>query len=247
VDGLSLRHTQQEITPAVTKTGRRCGECSLCCRLLDVQELKPTGEWCPHCKPGAGGCTIYQKRPPVCRNYACAWLMNSELNDLWFPAYARIVVDGAYYPDQEPTSAINAMMRFHVCPHTPDRWREEPYYGVIKSCSLRGLRGYEGDHWFTIVTVGHHHPGFLVLPHREVECQPGLLIPLGPDRFEYVPERDREAALKMNDLFANLQGLMIQTREAKPEITMLECFDLVAKELAQAGPAHSRAQNKSDT
>src|SRR6516165_9574581 len=38
---------------------RECGKCSLCCKLLPIRELnKPIDTWCPHCRPGHGGCTI---------------------------------------------------------------------------------------------------------------------------------------------------------------------------------------------
>src|SRR5262249_4530121 len=47
---------------------RECGKCSLCCKLLPIQELnKPIDTWCPHCRPGHGGCTIYSSRPSECR------------------------------------------------------------------------------------------------------------------------------------------------------------------------------------
>lgn len=42
---------------------------------MAISEIKkPVGEWCPHCKPGAGGCQIYEKRPTSCHDFACFWL-----------------------------------------------------------------------------------------------------------------------------------------------------------------------------
>jgi hypothetical protein len=39
---------------------RSCGTCSLCCKLPYVAELnKPINTWCPHARPGHGGCSIY--------------------------------------------------------------------------------------------------------------------------------------------------------------------------------------------
>jgi hypothetical protein len=53
---------------------RSCGECSLCCVALRVDELgKLAGEPCPKLGP-AGGCTIHATRPRVCREYHCHWL-----------------------------------------------------------------------------------------------------------------------------------------------------------------------------
>jgi len=50
-----------------------CGECTLCCKLLNIKEVdsKP-GEYCKHCKPGIG-CKIYNERPEPCRIFECAW------------------------------------------------------------------------------------------------------------------------------------------------------------------------------
>ena len=55
-------------------TGHTCGECSLCCVALRVDELgKLAGEPCPKLGP-EGGCTIHATRPRVCREYHCHWL-----------------------------------------------------------------------------------------------------------------------------------------------------------------------------
>ena len=52
---------------------RRCGECTLCCTVLRVDEIgKLGGEPCIH--QGAAGCAIHPSRPPVCRGYRCLWL-----------------------------------------------------------------------------------------------------------------------------------------------------------------------------
>jgi hypothetical protein len=77
---------------------RSCGECSLCCKLVQPDELPATaiGEWCPHCKPGDGGCMIYPDRPRSCREFLCLWRMKTNIPDhvrpdragffAWFPA-----------------------------------------------------------------------------------------------------------------------------------------------------------------
>ena len=58
-------------------SGRKCGDCRLCCKLLAVGKdgrddfKKPQGEWCKHCFDG--GCRIYPYRPPDCVEYECTW------------------------------------------------------------------------------------------------------------------------------------------------------------------------------
>src|SRR5499433_549733 len=42
---------------------------ALCCRILHVRELdKPAHQWCEHCRPGRGGCSIYDRRPTSSRD-----------------------------------------------------------------------------------------------------------------------------------------------------------------------------------
>jgi hypothetical protein len=54
---------------------RACGECSLCCQVLRVDELaKLGGVCCVHQDVGARGCSIHPSRPKICRAYRCLWL-----------------------------------------------------------------------------------------------------------------------------------------------------------------------------
>jgi hypothetical protein len=55
-----------------TKGGRECGPCTACCTILGVTELrKPVNVKCEHvCERG---CSIYETRPPTCRNWSCDW------------------------------------------------------------------------------------------------------------------------------------------------------------------------------
>lgn len=54
--------------------GRSCGSCTLCCKVLAVPEIaKPAGHWCPQARKGTG-CSIYDTRPEMCREFRCLWL-----------------------------------------------------------------------------------------------------------------------------------------------------------------------------
>lgn len=54
---------------------RLCGECSLCCTVLRVDELdKLGGIPCVHQDRGAKGCSVHARRPGICRAYRCLWL-----------------------------------------------------------------------------------------------------------------------------------------------------------------------------
>ena len=54
-----------------------CGECTVCCTLSVVSELnKKAGEHCFNCINN--GCSIYEKRPQVCKDFECAYLQGGN-------------------------------------------------------------------------------------------------------------------------------------------------------------------------
>jgi hypothetical protein len=64
-------------------TDRQCGDCVACCVRLGIElpdESKKPGIRCRHLAP-AGGCSIYQTRPTVCRVWHCLWRVRIELLD----------------------------------------------------------------------------------------------------------------------------------------------------------------------
>ncbi len=73
--------------------GRSCGDCSLCCKLLHVEEFnKPAGKWCVHCAPGRGGCTVHETRPQVCRSFYCSWMTSPGMGPEWRPNTCNMVM-----------------------------------------------------------------------------------------------------------------------------------------------------------
>lgn len=76
-----------------TETTRRCGGCTLCCKLLPTKEInKPANTKCKHQRSGKG-CAIYEQRPWSCRFWVCEWLKNNDSRDLRRPDRVGYVVD----------------------------------------------------------------------------------------------------------------------------------------------------------
>lgn len=52
-----------------------CGECSVCCSVIQVPELgKPPGLPCTRLRyDGQGRCGVHRTRPASCREFECAW------------------------------------------------------------------------------------------------------------------------------------------------------------------------------
>lgn len=74
---------------------RRCGDCSLCCKLLLVPPLqKAAGERCRF-QNFHKGCAVYHtvKMPPECGLWNCRWLVNDDADDLSRPDRSHYVLD----------------------------------------------------------------------------------------------------------------------------------------------------------
>jgi len=84
---------------------RVCGECSVCCFVLNVDTAefqKLPGFPCSHlCE---AGCSIHTTRYPVCRTYHCGWRYLQFLGDDWRPDKSGVLIDfqaddlPAHYP-----------------------------------------------------------------------------------------------------------------------------------------------------
>lgn len=149
--------------------GRDCGKCSLCCKLLYVSELqKPANRWCGHCKPGKGGCSIYNERPSICRTYACGWLMSEEVGPEWYPLLSHMVLSfGVLGGVQTVTCTVDENYALI--------WQEHPYYHQLKAMAYRGLHvKTENDILLVQVRVGTRV--WLVLPNDDVEITTGSYV-----------------------------------------------------------------------
>ncbi|HMI97023.1 MAG TPA: hypothetical protein VK479_10970 [Micropepsaceae bacterium] len=74
--------------------GRECGECSVCCTVLNVDTpefQKLPGKPCAHLC--AQGCAIHETRFPVCRAYHCGWRYLAGLSEDWRPDKSGVLVD----------------------------------------------------------------------------------------------------------------------------------------------------------
>ena len=77
---------------AATLLKRVCEDCTLCCKVMAIDELeKPAGTWCQHCKAGSG-CKIYAERPTECQTFNCLWLIDERLGPHWKPNRSKVVL-----------------------------------------------------------------------------------------------------------------------------------------------------------
>jgi hypothetical protein len=151
--------------PIVAVPGRVCGSCSLCCKLLRIEELdKPAGRWCSHCTVGRDGCKIYDTRPGSCRSFHCTWLIDPKLRAEWRPSTAKMVLQ-YYHPARR--------LAVHVDPEFPSAWRSEPYYRQLKAwtcAAIDSARTPSPDAWLMApVLVYVDDRAIVMLPNRDIE------------------------------------------------------------------------------
>lgn len=132
MDAPSMTASGNGVGPPIAP-GRECGKCSMCCKLLHITELnKPANKWCGHCKPGYGGCSIYDTRPQICRSFACGWLMSETVGPEWYPLLSHMILSLAPFNNVMTVTCT-------VDPRYPWMWREEPYYSQLHQLAGRNL------------------------------------------------------------------------------------------------------------
>jgi hypothetical protein len=131
---------------------KECGDCSLCCKLLDIPELdKPRGQWCPHVIPKRG-CSIYSSRPGSCQNFVCLWLLDTRLDDVWKPNKCKMVV----------VAESDMHVVVYVDKGVIQPWLQEPFFSTLRKMAARGLDA--GG----MVTVVENEETIVILPDRGV-------------------------------------------------------------------------------
>jgi Fe-S-cluster containining protein len=175
---------------------RQCGSCNACCDILEVAGVdKPVNQLCKHWQTGTG-CTIYERRPQMCRSFVCAWLQG-HLDEDWFPAKSGIIVHFSQ-------DAVNVT----VDDHCPDRWREEPYFSKLAEWSLNGIKRIGNRGYATLVVSGADR--FLLLG-RTVVPEPTLFgtafLPLTADTFRFWRAKSPEHLQRLHERIAEIERI----------------------------------------
>jgi hypothetical protein len=100
---------------------RDCDGCVTCCKVFPIPETgKPDYGLCANA--GAKGCSDYDNRPDVCREFFCMWRHDASLGDEWKPSVAGFVLH-----DPAPwTLLISSDV------DRPDARHREPYQSQIR-------------------------------------------------------------------------------------------------------------------
>lgn len=137
---------------------RVCGGCTLCCKLIPVEELhKAAGHRCKHQRHGRG-CMIYAVRPTSCREWSCMWLIGDEGGkplDLSRPDHVHYVIDTV--PDivrvtNNATGEVTQLdvMQVWVDPKFPDAWQDKGLLDMLERNGIIALVRYDSERGFAI-------------------------------------------------------------------------------------------------
>ena len=125
--------TAQPLNPnasgATDLTSRTCGTCTFCCNLPDIEALdKPANTFCRYCVEDKG-CTIYDTRPKLCRDFLCLWRTSETLGPEWQPQTAGMMI----YRQGPQTTVL-------VDPARPDAFSREPYASGLRQMAVDAER-----------------------------------------------------------------------------------------------------------
>lgn len=122
-------------------TGRGCGSCTLCCKLVPVPALhKLAGERCKYQRVNKG-CTIYSDRPLDCRAWSCRWMADPDTKGMPRPDRAHYVIDVTWdyitqqYPDGTEHK-INALQVW-VDPNFPNAYKAPELRAFMQHVATR--------------------------------------------------------------------------------------------------------------
>jgi Fe-S-cluster containining protein len=129
-DPKKIEEISSLVNAAAAAAGRQCGDCSMCCKVIRIEEegiSKPAHQWCQHARPGSG-CAIYETRPAACRTFACCWLILKDMGPHWKPTECRMVLVHKF--DHQSGGRV---IFVHLDRNYPDAWRRSPYYEELKA------------------------------------------------------------------------------------------------------------------
>ena len=109
--------------------GKSCGPCTMCCKVLVLDHFKKdAGILCSPCIV-KGGCSIYEKRPQVCQDFECDWMMERSI-----PQTLRPDKVGTLLMEDEDSGEYHAV----VDPSTPFAWRHPLMFKFLVAKAKEG-------------------------------------------------------------------------------------------------------------
>jgi hypothetical protein len=140
---------------------------------MAIRQLgKPAGTWCVHIA-GEKGCSVYETRPPACRDFACGWLMQPSIPDGLRPDRSKVIL--------QLESAKRLVARCD--PGDPLAWRKEPMYATLKDWAAKA---WPAGHQ-VLAAAGDRY--WAITPDRaQPDMDLGLLTPQRPFEIDLMSD-----------------------------------------------------------
>lgn len=133
-----------------------CGACTMCCRVLHIEELKkPAGDWCNACNIGKG-CRIYEDRPEPCRTFECLYLQWATNEAATEPVHPDFRPDKCRIVFHEV--ADKKIISGNTDPNRPHAWQNEIVMAYINALCKMGFRVVIGTPQATERLLFEKHP-----------------------------------------------------------------------------------------
>jgi hypothetical protein len=121
-----------EIVFGEPTNGRRCGSCTLCCKLVPVRSLgKQANTRCRfQCSKGCRVYPVLERISPECRSWSCRWLVDPDATGLRRPDRVHYVIDLVpdfigIRPNGEGDFINLPVVQVWADPAFPDAWRQD--------------------------------------------------------------------------------------------------------------------------
>ena len=70
-----------------------CGECTLCCKMINIPWMNsPAGVYCKNCSPGKG-CNIFKDAPEDCKEYSCLYCQMEKVSVNLRPDVCHVIFE----------------------------------------------------------------------------------------------------------------------------------------------------------
>lgn len=131
---------------------RSCGDCDVCCNILEVKELEKEGYTnCIHKMQVFfnGGCSIYNERPMSCKEWSCCYILGLIPNDR---KYKPNNLGLMFYPVSAKNNDLNMSMYMaqEVWPKAIEGKIAQELISLFKIKMLTLIRHYNSNN-FTYV------------------------------------------------------------------------------------------------
>ena len=122
---------------------RSCGECNVCCSILEVKELeKKFNQRCPHlCERGCG---IYETRPQACREWFCVWVVGTA-PDAERPDRSGVVLEQAHAHAANGKAGVMPVVAYEIRPGAFDSYWGDRMLKRLSRKLLIGLVPFGGE------------------------------------------------------------------------------------------------------